>query len=861
MTVDEHISPSRQPISDADMALLAEALEKDWKFNPHHVPSGEFGGQFTSAEGAYPPANPDAQETQGRYKRADGTYTEERQRLHKRIVDSFFVGKQAVEHPTSYMLGGGPGGGKTTLLQTGKLGIPDNAVMMANDLIKEQIPEYAKGTLKAWQVHEEAADVTKMVLKKVNTGSYNGILDGTGDGTLEKLNHNIELLHGTGPRQIVAHYVTVPTQLALDRAVTRERQTGRGIPPSAIKEAHIGVSKIFPDAVAAGTFDHVTLWDTEHTVETGPVKIAEGHGKSLTVHDPVRWQAFVDKGREKGYRYADKSPDSDDHEGSCWAPPADGDECGGLGTSQEDRRGSGGDGSTWDRGGYPIGMGDLKAAPGPALVRLAAQLEPSLKRRFLEAIDRLRSSISLEHLAEAIESNSLNAVQIQAKLSTFAEQFGELAVDLKAGFHVGSNIGLRTLAEQASVSLRYDVVNPLAVSYAQNHLAQLVQPLAQDAKEVIAEVIGRALAGELTSQSAAIEIRDTIGLDPRRYEALLNYRDLLVELGDIDIEKKLNRYQRTLLKARSETIARTEIMRAANQGQRASWQEAVRQGLLRPADWQRVWYTVMDERLCETCGPMHEEAVGFDDEFMGGDPPKHPNCRCTVKLGRAVKAFEKYNPNHVPSGEDGGQFTFADRPSGGPTQDLDEGKFAPVSAGWAKANLKPKRKLTEQEQAALAGYSTLGSDVINTRLREGKGKLIPGAWEVPDPRDQSDSDEQAEIVMEMTKSVPAIDRAIATATVPKDIVTYRAEAHAPPKGVTVGATFKDYGYTSTSVNKGRADNSREIIVEIPKGTHALALESIKGVGINDEEEILLPRGTRFQVTKVTPKSWTVRVLK
>lgn len=280
----------------------------------------------------------------------------------------------------------------------------------------------------------------------------------------------------------------------------------------------------------------------------------------------------------------------------------------------------------------------LVAKAAPVLVRLAERLEPSLKRAFLEAVDSLRSSLSLERLAEAIEANSLNAVQIEAKLATFAERFGELAPILKSGFHVGANVGLRQLAEHASIQMRFDVVNPAAVSYAQNHLAQIVRPFIADAKEIIAEIVGDAVNGKYTYASAAREIRDTIGLDPRRFEALQNYEAELREEGVTggELDRKLERYERTLLKARSETIARTEIMRAANAGQREAWTEAARQGLLRRDEWGRVWKTTDDERLCDECGPMDEVRVAFDEEFMGGDPPLHPNCRCTVKLERSA---------------------------------------------------------------------------------------------------------------------------------------------------------------------------------------------------------------------------------
>ena len=218
----------------------------------------------------------------------------------------------------------------------------------------------------------------------------------------------------------------------------------------------------------------------------------------------------------------------------------------------------------------------------------------------------------------------------------------------------------------------------------------------------------------------------------------------------------------------------------------------------------------------------------------------------------------KSNPNHEPAGSpEGGQ--FAERPSGGPTQELQEGRFKSISARWAKANLSPNRDISHGEKKTIAGYSTLGSDWINRELRESQGKFDRNlTFSVPDPLSE-DEHETQDIQMKMNSAVKNLDRVIDDTSVPQDISAYRSEGYGPPPGMKIGMTFTDYGYVSTSVNSGKSSNRREITIEIPRGAKALALESI-GLGINDEEEVLLPRGTRFQVTRITKTGWTARVL-
>jgi SPP1 gp7 family putative phage head morphogenesis protein len=72
---------------------------------------------------------------------------------------------------------------------------------------------------------------------------------------------------------------------------------------------------------------------------------------------------------------------------------------------------------------------------------------------------------------------------------------------------------------------------------------------------------------------------------------------------------------------RAETIARTETATADTQGTIAGWRESGVVGGLQ-------WLAAPD--CCDECQEMDGEIVPLDDGFPDGDPPLHPNCRCTV---------------------------------------------------------------------------------------------------------------------------------------------------------------------------------------------------------------------------------------
>jgi len=139
-----------------------------------------------------------------------------------------------------------------------------------------------------------------------------------------------------------------------------------------------------------------------------------------------------------------------------------------------------------------------------------------------------------------------------------------------------------------------------------------------------------------------------------------------------------DRMRDRLLKFRSETIARTEGIRAANRGQLQAWTEAADEGLLDASITKRVWIATMDDRTDGVCaaldGPVEftepfiatTKAVDFDDigttfeirtskplkePIVEQTPPIHPRCRCSTGLvfDEAEVTTERVAPEPVVS--------------------------------------------------------------------------------------------------------------------------------------------------------------------------------------------------------------------
>lgn len=170
--------------------------------------------------------------------------------------------------------------------------------------------------------------------------------------------------------------------------------------------------------------------------------------------------------------------------------------------------------------------------------------------------------------------------------------YAGILVDLKTGDLKPLGSRLRIAAPKLTMS--FDAGNPLAAQWAREHAAELAKDLSETTEQAIRDAIAAAEEGDLTQKDA--------------------YNAVLEAVGDEN---------------RAQLIARTEIMAAANEGQRQAWDQAVDSGLL-PPDARRVWITAGDP--CPECETLEDEEADLDGQYPGdgGDgPPLHPNCRCT----------------------------------------------------------------------------------------------------------------------------------------------------------------------------------------------------------------------------------------
>lgn len=184
-----------------------------------------------------------------------GHYSPERTALHARIASALLQG--AGSHPgkaEALFLAGGPASGKSSLVKHGHVKLPPNAVDVNPDIVRTMLPEYGKlvaagDTAAAAKTHEEASHVSKLVMNIALARHHHVIVDSVGDSGPGSFAKKIKAAAGAGHKVRVA-YATLDTKVAEERALAREKRSGRKVPIGYLRSAHAAVSHIFKEDVS-----------------------------------------------------------------------------------------------------------------------------------------------------------------------------------------------------------------------------------------------------------------------------------------------------------------------------------------------------------------------------------------------------------------------------------------------------------------------------------------------------------------------------------------------------------------------------------------------------------------------------------
>jgi hypothetical protein len=188
------------------------------------------------------------------------------------------------------------------------------------------------------------------------------------------------------------------------------------------------------------------------------------------------------------------------------------------------------------------------------------------------------------------EQDALDQIVAGIDFAGWSTLTGDISDDMLDAVKDGGYDALRVLGLDVTADREvYNAVNEDAVRYAAKRSADLVTEIEEPTRDMIRGLVGDALDEGWSTDTLAGKLLEGAAFSP----------------------------------ARAQTIARTEIIRASNQGTLTGF---VASGVVSKKEW-----TTFDP--CPICEENEDQGpIDLDEDFASGDdaPPAHPNCKCAL---------------------------------------------------------------------------------------------------------------------------------------------------------------------------------------------------------------------------------------
>lgn len=271
---------------------------------------------------------------------------------------------------------------------------------------------------------------------------------------------------------------------------------------------------------------------------------------------------------------------------------------------------------------------------------LAGKNAKEFSQVYKQAIKESKDAIIENDLYEAFKSGSIDAVQKAVGLEQFSAKMSEVVSPVTSAFIAGSKQAFKELPTRVGQKARsIDLMSPFVKQYINNHSANLVTNITEETRIALKDAIRKMMRSGASYRAMANDIQKFIGLTIPQQNKLEKLRSTLInnKLNQEQVDSALGKQWRIMIKARAETIGRTESFNAIGAGRQGMWSQLAKDGVIE-LETKRIWYTSKDERECEICASLHNQKKGINEPFVADNglsvmaPAAHPNCRCTVVL-------------------------------------------------------------------------------------------------------------------------------------------------------------------------------------------------------------------------------------
>lgn len=272
------------------------------------------------------------------------------------------------------------------------------------------------------------------------------------------------------------------------------------------------------------------------------------------------------------------------------------------------------------------GLADLSALP--AALRLDEALSTALQAGDVDAVVRavFNRELEGEELARALREGRFQEVLERAtERNLYASALAGVREPIRSIALRAAAVAIEELPRPAGLISRA-AVEVRATAAASKRAGDLVTNATRETQLAVRELAEQALMEGRDVRQAARTIREVIGLNRQQAKS---FDKFISEAMGSDayksaagVQRAIDREYSRLINRRADTIARTELWQAGQDGQMAVWQEAKASG-------------AMDIRGLEA---LFRSKIG--EEARG--PLIHPGCLCSVRLRTAERDGNRF---------------------------------------------------------------------------------------------------------------------------------------------------------------------------------------------------------------------------
>ena len=294
----------------------------------------------------------------------------------------------------------------------------------------------------------------------------------------------------------------------------------------------------------------------------------------------------------------------------------------------------------------------------------------------LTAIKQIKSEVKIKDLEEMLRTQGINgAYNYIEQLNIEGVISSNIVKELDDAITESGRVSISIIPKGAltGVPFTFTTLIPSTTDYIRKYEFGLINQISSNTKEAIRNSLEADMIAGVNPRRTAVNFRDTIGLTPSQEKAVRNYRDNLENLNSralsrglrdkrfdptvrraitdktplskTQIDKMTKRYRDRYLIYRSQTIARTESLRAVSMGSWLGLKEAVDSGSIERDKLKRFWRATPGKRTRAwhiNIDSMNPEGVFIDEPFItergplmfprdpNGTASNTINCRCST---------------------------------------------------------------------------------------------------------------------------------------------------------------------------------------------------------------------------------------